>query len=111
MSRVAIAVILSFICPGLGQFYNREPSKGWTITGITLILIVLPTVWLIRQISPAVQTADPMEIQDLLVKIVLENKHFLNLITFSFLGLWAYSITQAYFKAKEILEKEPSESS
>ena len=107
MSRTVTAVVLSLLMPGLGQLYNREKGLGWAVIGVTTVLILVPSVWLVRQAAPFLQSADPLEIQTLMAKVVLENKHMLNLISFSFLGLWAYSITQAYFKAKEISETGP----
>ena len=101
-----MAVVLSFLMPGLGQVYNRESAKGWGIVGLTLVLFLVPSVWLVRQAAPIVQTSDPAQIQAVMTRIVTENKHALNLFTFTFLGVWAYSITQAYFKAKEISDRE-----
>ena len=106
-----MAVILSFLMPGLGQVYNREVAKGWGIVGATLVLFLVPSVWLVRQAAPMVQTADPVQIQAVMTQIVTANKQLLNIFTFTFLGVWAYSITQAYFKAKEISEKESQDAS
>lgn len=41
MKRSQIAALLSFICVGLGQFYNREFKKGWLLVLVVLVSILL----------------------------------------------------------------------
>ncbi len=109
MSRMAMAVILSFLCPGLGQIYNKEHGKGWLIIALMTVIFIVPSVWLMQSITPLTEGIDPLEIQSVMGKAVMENKHTLNMFTFAFLGLWAYSIVQAYFKAQEIAGKDDKE--
>ncbi len=45
-------------------------------------------------------------VQEAAMNVIGQDKHTLNLISFAFLGLWAYAITQAYFKAKELSAAE-----
>ncbi len=110
MSRPVMAVILSLLCPGLGQIYNREHKRGWALIALTTALFMVPSFWLMRSVAPILQGGmDPLEVQAAMGKVVQENKHPLNLFTFAFMGVWAYSIVQAYFKAKEIADSaEPS---
>ena len=107
MKRAIIASVLSFLGPGLGQIYNREPKKGWAFIGSSAVLFFLPSLWIMRSVGPAAQSADRLEIQAAVGRAALEHKHMLNIITFVFLGLWAYSITQAYFKGRELAALEP----
>ena len=51
-----LAVVLSFILPGLGQIYNQEFGKGtgfifgylssWMMAPIVIGWVLLPTVWI-----------------------------------------------------------------
>ena len=111
MARIAAAVILSFLCPGLGQYYNRDYRKGSVILVLTSLLVLLPSIWIVRKVAPLVpdikkEAAGQEMIQAAAVQVIAENRHLLNFISFVFLGIWAYAITQAYFKAKEISESE-----
>ena len=111
MARVIMAVVLSFLCPGLGQYYNRDYRKGSWILVVTSLLVLLPSVWMVKKIVPLMpdlkkETASQEMFQSAALKAISENRHLLNFISFAFLGVWAYAITQAYFKAKEISDKE-----
>ena len=107
MKKAIIASLLSFLGPGLGQIYNREHKKGWIFIGLSAILLFLPLFWIMRSVGPLIQSTDPLEIQAAVARAALEHKHTLNILTFVFLGLWAYSITQAYFKGRELSALEP----
>ena len=109
MKKAIIASILSFLGPGLGQIYNREHKKGWALIGSAAVLFFLPSIWIMRSVGPVAQSADRLEIQRAVQDAALQHKHALNIITFVFLGLWAYSITQAYFKARETAAELPKE--
>ena len=115
MARTVTAVILSFLCPGLGQYYNRDYRKGSVILVLTTLLVLLPSIWIVRKVAPLVPdpkkgTISQETIQSAAVQVILENRHLLNVISLVFLGIWAYAITQAYFKAREISEKEKPKS-
>ncbi len=114
MKRIVIVVLLSLIGPGLGQLYNKEYKKGALLIFLSAALFILPLLWLMAKVAPRLpdpkQTAITQEIvQEAAMKVVGEDKHTLNLISFAFLGFWAYAITQAYFKAKEINAAENPE--
>ena len=54
MRSPVIAAILSFICAGLGQFYNGELRKGWLfifVIFISLVIFALGGIFLIYGIS------------------------------------------------------------
>lgn len=113
MIRIIIAILLSFIGPGLGQFYNRDYKKGTLLLILSSALFLLPLIWLMLKVSPQLpnpkdQALSQEAIQNIVLQTVKGDMHTLNLISFAFLGIWAYAITQAYFKAKEINEKEKS---
>ena len=107
MKKALIASLLSLLGPGLGQIYNREHKKGWLLIVAAAILFIVPTVWIMKGVGPIDPASDPLEVQALVLASAAQHKHTLNLITFVFLGLWAYSITQAYFKARELTTNEP----
>ena len=74
-------------------------------------LFVLPIFWMAVKVFP--HLPDPKSgavthemIQTTALDVIGKEKAFLNIISLAFLGLWAYAITQAYFKAKEIDEEE-----
>ena len=112
MTRIVTVVVLSFLCPGMGQYYNKDYKKGSLILVLTTLMVLLPAVWIVRATAPLLPDAasqgeiSPEMIQSAATKVISENRHTLNLISFVFLGLWAYAITEAYFKAKELMEKE-----
>lgn len=106
-----IAVLLSFLGPGLGQIYNRDYKKGAALLALSSLLVIGPSVWMIRKISPHLPDPQsgnltPETVQRIASEVVGENKHVFSYITFIFLGLWAYAITEAYFRARELHDKE-----
>ena len=107
MKKALIASLLSFLGPGLGQIYNHEHKKGWILIFLAAVLFLVPSIWIIKSVGPIPEGTDILEIQAAVTRAALEQKHTLNIVTFVFLGLWAYAITQAYFKAKESAEEEP----
>ena len=52
------------------------------------------------------QKDNPNELESILLNIVDQNKHLLNLVTVFFLGVWAYSVSQAYFGAKKFISSK-----
>ena len=115
MKRIVIAVLLSLVGPGLGQIYNRDYKKGVIFLILSTVLFFVPTVWLIQKIAPLLPdpsqgAIDQEKVKAVALQVVQSDRHLLNWISFAFLGVWALSITQAYFKAREIQEKsEPTE--
>lgn len=111
MKKIIISVLLSLLGPGLGQIYNGEKKKGVWLLIVAIALFLLPSFWLVVKIVPLLPDSDqeiitPQMVQTAAEGIIKENSHLLNILTFVFLGVWAYAITQAYFKAKELSEKE-----
>jgi len=107
--RTAVAVLLSFLCPGLGQLYNRESRKGWLIILSSTFLFLAPAVFLVWKVTPLLP--DPAKgpfTQEMVRGAVLQalgsQRHLLSWASFLFLGIWAYSITQAYFRARELAD-------
>ena len=77
--RKVIALILSGIFPGLGQFYDRQPVKG--VIGIAVGLVLS---WLAGRAAPT----DPLEL----------NRSGLALLAplCSLLAVWLWSIIDAW---------------
>ena len=77
--RRVIALVLSGIFPGLGQFYNRQPVKGG---GFFVVGIILS--WVLGRMAPA----DPMVLAqragDLLLPAVV------------LLAVWLWSMIDAW---------------
>jgi TM2 domain-containing membrane protein YozV len=93
-----IAAILSFVFNGLGQIYNGEIKKGLTLiflSGLSLLILVIGTVFIIYFIK----TFPPISF--LIWGLIL---FFFGLIGIIVIGI--YSISDAYNKAKKILEDE-----
>lgn len=111
MKRIFIVIFLSLIGPGLGQIYNREQKKGIFLLLITTVLFLIPSFWIAKKVIP--NLPDPSKVmitQEMLQSAILDslkgNAKYLNLISLLFFGIWAYAITQSYFKAKELNELE-----
>jgi TM2 domain-containing membrane protein YozV len=93
-----IAAILSFVFNGLGQIYNGEIKKGLTLiflSGLSLLILVIGAVFIIYFIK----TFPPISF--LIWGLIL---FFFGLIGIIVIGI--YSISDAYNKAKKILEDE-----
>lgn len=114
MKRIVTAILLSLLGPGLGQIYNKEYKKGILLLLVSTAFFLLPLFWLVSKVTP--QLPDPKQqtitqemVQAAAMKVIGDDRHVLNLISFAFLGIWAYAITQAYFKAKELNGPEEPE--
>lgn len=60
--RKVIALVLSGIFPGLGQFYNHQPVKGGVVLVVGIVLS-----WLLGRLAPADPVALARQAGDLLV--------------------------------------------
>lgn len=110
MKKIVLAIFLSFVGPGLGQIYNKEHRKGVLLLLCSSVLFFLPLIWIMYHIRLALPnlksgTVPPEMVSSVAMEIIKRDKHLFNLISFTFLGVWAYAITQAYFKAKELGDK------
>lgn len=110
LKRILIAIFLSFIGPGLGQIYNKEHKKGILLLVASTALFIIPLIWIMSQLKVALPNlktgaVSPEIVQSAAMEILSRDKHLFNLISFTFLGVWAYAITQAYFKAKDLNSK------
>ncbi len=111
MKRTTIAILLSLLGPGLGQIYNKDYKKGIILIALSAALFLLPLIWIVTKVGP--RLPNPKDgaitqemVQPLILEAVGEGKHILNIISFTFIGVWAYAITQSYFKSKELNEKD-----
>jgi len=92
-----IAAILSFVFNGLGQIYNGEIKKGLTLiflSGVFLLILIIGAIFLfyfIKELPP---------ISFLIWGVGL---FFFGLTGMIIIGI--YSISDAYNKAKKILEE------
>ena len=78
--RKAVALILSGIFPGLGQFYNRQPYKG---AGFVIVGAVLS--WLLGRAVP-----DPLALQEMPIGSDLI------LLACLLLAIWVWAILDAW---------------
>lgn len=113
MKKIVVAVLLSFVGPGLGQIYNRDYKKGTIILAATLLIFLIYLALLYVKVvpllpDPRTQIITPELVKNAVLSIKEKDRHLLSLAFFAFLGLWAYAISESYFKAKEIHEKEQS---
>jgi len=74
-----IALILSGVFPGLGQFYNRQPKKGVALLGAGIVL-----TWFLGRAVPT----------DLLLLIQPEARLIVPLCVL--LAVWLWSIIDAW---------------
>lgn len=111
MKRIVVAVLLSFVGPGLGQIYNRDYKKGTIILVFSLVIFLIYMALLYIKVvpllpDPRVEIITPEMVKTVVLSVKEKDRYLLSLTFFAFLGLWAYAISQSYFKAKEINEKE-----
>jgi hypothetical protein len=111
VKRILTAMFLSLIGPGLGQIYNKEYKKGFIILLSSTILFLIPFFWIVKKVLP--HLPDPSKVaitQEMLQSAIMDsmkgNSQYLNLISLLFFGIWAYSISQSYFRAKELNQLE-----
>lgn len=97
-----VAALLSFVFNGLGQIYNGEIKKGLTLiflSGISLLILILGTIFIfyfIKELPP---------ISFLIWGVCL---FFFGLTGMIVIGI--YSISDAYNRAKKILEENEGSS-
>ncbi len=77
--RQVIALLLSGVFPGLGQFYNRQPLKG----GVFLV-IGLVVSWILGRMAPADPLALAGQVGDFLIPGVV------------LLAIWLWSLIDAW---------------
>jgi hypothetical protein len=77
--RQLIAVVLSGVFPGLGQFYNRQHIKG-----IAFLVPGLVLTWLFGRVTPVDPRALARPGADLLVPLL------------ALLGVWIWSVVDAW---------------
>ncbi len=85
--RANVALVLSAIFPGIGQFYNHDYAKGtaFLVSGIVL-------AWISSEMLP------PLDV--LLTGKVSEGLGRLLIVTLLFFVCFAYSMVDAYRSAK-----------
>jgi len=109
MKRIVIAVMLSILGPGLGQLYNKDARKGILLLIVSALLFFSPLFLVFSKIGTKISSSEPLnpeKVQAAAMEIVQSNNYTFNMLSFAFLGVWAYAITQAYFRAKEISDSE-----
>ena len=79
--RRGVALFLSGVFPGLGQFYNRQPIKGAVFLGLGVVL-----TWLVGRTVPL----DPMELVERGVGLAP------SLAVFVLLAIWLWSVVDAW---------------
>jgi Na+/phosphate symporter len=92
-----IAAILSFVFNGLGQIYNGEIKKGLTLiflSGLSLLILLIGAIFIFYFIK----TLPPISF--LILGVCL---FFFGLTLMIVIGI--YSISDAYNKAKKIIEE------
>lgn len=77
--RRVIALVLSGVFPGLGQFYNHQPVKGGVLLVVGIVLS-----WLLGRMVPAEPVALARRAGDLLVPGVV------------LLAVWLWSLVDAW---------------
>ena len=77
--RQVVALFLSGIFPGLGQFYNHEPYKGAGFVGASLLLS-----WLLGRAVPA----DPLAMSPLGAELILPLVVLLIVWVWSLVDAW-----------------------
>ena len=105
MASVILPIVLSlFLGPGVGQLYNREFKKGWTLILVSLGLLIASMVWYFKAVQALIPTdlttVDPQALQPLLTKAVDEfnAQHGTSLAFLKAIMtvLWIYGVVDAY---------------
>ena len=77
--RKVVALILSGVFPGLGQFYNRQPIKGTVLLVAGIVLS-----WILGREAPT----------DL--RALTESGAALTVFLFALLAVWLWSVVDAW---------------
>ena len=104
-----IPVILTVVMgPGMGQIYNKEYKKGAYLIVVSLVVLLSAVYWLKNIIIPYLPTDITTEDPTQLTLMIQNNAHKATMdhagifLTYQLLllGLWVYSIVDAYLGAK-----------
>jgi len=107
---VWIAVLLSALLgPGMGQLYNRDYKKAVWLIVVSLIVFLAAMQWLRGVLTPFIPldlaTADPLALKPMIengIHEVMKTKgHIFYAYQVLLLGLWLYSVIDAYRVAKK----------
>jgi len=79
--RRTVALILSGVFPGLGQFYNRRPIKGAVFLGLSVLLS-----WLVMRAVPV----DPARLAEQGIGLPA------SLAVLILLAIWLWSVVDAW---------------
>jgi hypothetical protein len=104
MMDVAIPVVLSLLLgPGVGQLYNKEYKKGGYLIALSLFVVIAAVVWFQKAAQPYLPSELPADTDAVrkMFESVIQNViagHGRTLLTYQYilLGIWIYSVIDAY---------------
>jgi TM2 domain-containing membrane protein YozV len=106
MAEILIPVLLSLLLgPGVGQLYNREYRKGGYLIALSLIVLIAAFFWFWKAVRPDLPPdlaeMDPMAINTVMResanRVVQLRGKTISIYYFILIGLWVYSVVDAYF--------------
>lgn len=107
------ASLSGLIVPGLGQFYNRDYSKGVLLLVASFGALLWFTRTLTNQLSlllpgtPDQWEQDPMALKEAVLVLVKENPGMFFTFHMLILVVWVFSIVDAYLSARSKKRKIP----
>ncbi len=107
VSPIASAILL----PGTGQLLNRQPLKALALIGCVTVLFLAILFKFLSDLNKALQTLtaeglDGPTYKDL-TRIMGEGDHtLLAVLILVFVGVWAFSVVDAYIYGKRLDVKE-----
>ena len=102
MAIILIPVLLAVLLgPGVGQLYNKEFKKGFSLIALSVGLLLAFSIWLSRAalayLPNDISTVDRTMLRDIIQTHIVAD-HPVTFYTYEILlaGLWIYGIVDAY---------------
>lgn len=110
MSKWWMALICNaLVFPGSGYFFIKEPRRGWLITGLStlaLLMMIVSFVMPLANVLPLLSSSGPMNPQSLAEAAVMfswkKSQTAITLLSTTILLLWVFGILDCLVRRKKI---------
>jgi len=95
-SSIKAVLLSAFVCPGAGQIYKRQITKGITIIALFLFPLFIEVVLMIKNGLNYLQTATTIEFPLNPVILFSHNLFWIKVMGLVILLIWIYALIDAY---------------